>query len=132
VSKGRDVSGLRSEVERRSGPDTAHVDLDAVLFAVGRAGNIDELAPQRADLATEGTAIVVDHRVRTNVGHVFAAGDVNARSMLVHVARLEGRAAADNAVLESDQHVSWSATPSGIEIGIARYEDLLRVEQSRT
>ena len=56
---------------------------------------------------------MVDHRVRTNVGHVFAAGDVNARSMLVHVARLEGRAAADNAVLESDQHVSWSATPSG-------------------
>jgi pyruvate/2-oxoglutarate dehydrogenase complex dihydrolipoamide dehydrogenase (E3) component len=43
--------------------------------------------------------IPVDDYLCTSVGHIFAAGDVNGRSMLVQSARMEGRIAATNAVL---------------------------------
>ena len=92
--------------------------------------------------------IPVDDYLRTNVEHIFAAGDVNGRSMLVQTARAEGRVAAFNAILGPTRHASYDVVPSGsftdpeygrvglteteaaqhhdIVVGIARYGDLLR------
>ena len=90
----------------------------------------------------------VDAYLRTEVDHIFAAGDVNGRSMLVQVARLEGRIAAQNALMGPTRQVSYDIVPSAsftdpeyggvgltemeaarrhdISVGIARYDDLLR------
>ena len=51
-----------------------------------------------AGVSSSPRAIPVDDYLRTNVEHIFAAGDVNGRSKLVQSARLEGRVAAWNAV----------------------------------
>ena len=48
-----------------------------------------------------------------NVGHIFAAGDVNGRSKLVQTARLEGRIAAWNAVRGPSRQMAYDAVPSG-------------------
>jgi pyruvate/2-oxoglutarate dehydrogenase complex dihydrolipoamide dehydrogenase (E3) component len=43
--------------------------------------------------------VVVDDYLRTTAPHIFAAGDINGRMMLVQSAGHEARIAAENAVL---------------------------------
>jgi pyruvate/2-oxoglutarate dehydrogenase complex dihydrolipoamide dehydrogenase (E3) component len=126
----------------------AHTDVDAVFFAVGWRGNMDELRLDGAGVTAERNTIPVDDYLRTNVEHIFAIGDVNGRSMLVQTARSEGRTAAQNAVEGPTRRAVYDVVPSAsftdpeyghvglteqaaaanndIAIGVARYDDLLR------
>ena len=92
--------------------------------------------------------IPVNDYLRTSVPHIFAAGDVNGRSMLVQSARMEGRIAATNAILGPTRPATYDVVPSGsftdpeygrvgltepeaaaqhdVVVGLARYDDLLR------
>ena len=121
---------------------------DAVFFAVGWPANLGHLALDAAGVRAEPGVIPVDDYLRTNVGHIFAAGDVNGRSMLVQTARMEGRIAASNAILgppggppttwfpaaaSPTPNTAGSASPRprpqrshDTVVGIARYDDLLR------
>jgi pyruvate/2-oxoglutarate dehydrogenase complex dihydrolipoamide dehydrogenase (E3) component len=66
-----------------------------------------------AGVRTEPGVIPVDDYLRTNVGQIFAAGDVNGRSMLVQSARMDGRIAATNAVLGPTRQATYAVVPSG-------------------
>jgi len=77
-----------------------HVEADSVLFAVGRIANTSglNLAAAGIDLDDRGY-IKVGEDMKTNVGHIYAVGDVGQRNTpmdiaLVHVAQAEGRRAA--------------------------------------
>jgi pyruvate/2-oxoglutarate dehydrogenase complex dihydrolipoamide dehydrogenase (E3) component len=135
-------------IDYRSGAATGHLIADAVFFAVGWPASISRLALEAAGVHATPAAIGVDDYLRTNVEHIFAAGDVNGRSMVVQTARLEGRIAATNAVLGPTRHATYDVIPSGsftdpeygrvgltetqaaqqheVIAGIARYDDLLR------
>ena len=80
------------------GGPAEHATADAVFAAVGWPANLQDLGLDAAGVTSDPRAIPVDDYLRTNVGHIFAAGDVNGRSKLVQSARLEGRIAAWNAV----------------------------------
>jgi pyruvate/2-oxoglutarate dehydrogenase complex dihydrolipoamide dehydrogenase (E3) component len=71
---------------------------DAVFTAIGWPANIEGLALDQAGVRATRTAIPVDQYMRTNVPHIFAAGDVNGQAKLVQFARGEGRIAARNAI----------------------------------
>jgi dihydrolipoamide dehydrogenase len=58
-------------------------------------------------------AIVTDARCRTNVPGVWAAGDVNGKSMLAHTAFREGQVSIDD-MLGKQAHVNYDAIPSVI------------------
>jgi dihydrolipoamide dehydrogenase len=125
-----------------------NVEVDAVFFAVGWPSNADRLDAAMAGVAVERGHVVVDEFQRTNVDHIFAAGDVNGHSMLVASARLEGRVAAENAVLGARRRVMHDVVPAGsftdpeyasvglteaqgherydCAVAVARYENLLR------
>jgi dihydrolipoamide dehydrogenase len=133
-------------VYSRSEP--ARLDVDAVFFAVGWPGNGDRIGAEAAGVALDRGRIAVDDHLRTNVPHIFAVGDVNGRSPLVSSARLEGRVAAENAVLGTRRKIVHEVVPGGsftdpeygsvglteaqarerydCTVGVARYEDLLR------
>jgi dihydrolipoamide dehydrogenase len=69
---------------------------DRVLVAVGRRPNGDRLDAERAGLeVSERGFIAVDERMRTNVGHIFAIGDIVGDPMLAHKATHEGKVAAE-------------------------------------
>jgi pyruvate/2-oxoglutarate dehydrogenase complex dihydrolipoamide dehydrogenase (E3) component len=92
--------------------------------------------------------VTVDDALRSSLPHVFAAGDVNGRSMLVPSARLGGRVAAENAVLGTRRRFTHDLVPTGsftdpeyggvglteaearerydCEVAVARYEDMVR------
>ncbi len=59
---------------------------DAVLMSVGRKPIVDGLGLETAGVDFDRKGIRVDDRLRTNVPGIWAAGDVNARSMLAHSA----------------------------------------------
>ena len=74
----------------------------ALLVAVGRTPNSEGLALEKAGVATTSKGIAVDVKMRTNVPHIFAIGDVVAGGYLfTHVAAAQGGVAGPNALLPS-------------------------------
>ncbi|WP_232283810.1 dihydrolipoyl dehydrogenase [Saccharomonospora cyanea] len=94
------------------GPREREVGADVVLVGVGRRPNTAHL-----DLATAGVTtddrgfVVVDDRMRTNVEHVFAIGDVTGRALLAHVASHQGLVAADMAA-GHDARLDYDVVPA--------------------
>lgn len=72
---------------------------EAVVLAVGWPGNAEGLNPGAAGVETARGYVAVDDSLGTSAPHVFAAGDVTGRMMLVQSANYEGRLAAERAVL---------------------------------
>jgi len=87
---------------------------DALLYAVGRHGNIDRLNLAAAGIeADDRGRIKVDKDFRTSVPHIFAVGDVIGFPSLASVSMEQGRIAAARAFglqMESD--------PEGYPYGI--------------
>jgi pyruvate/2-oxoglutarate dehydrogenase complex dihydrolipoamide dehydrogenase (E3) component len=72
---------------------------DMLLVAAGRKPNVEDLALDRAGVACSARGIPVDDRLRTNVPHIYAAGDVVGGEQFSHVAAWEAFEAARNALL---------------------------------
>jgi len=71
---------------------------DALLYAVGRQGNVDELNLTAAGLETDSRGrIQVDADYRTKQPHIFATGDVIGFPSLASVSMEQGRIAAARA-----------------------------------
>jgi NAD(P) transhydrogenase len=71
---------------------------DALLYAVGRQGNIDELNLTAAGVEADNRGrIRVDAEYRTQQSHIFAVGDVIGFPSLASVSMEQGRLAAANA-----------------------------------
>jgi pyruvate/2-oxoglutarate dehydrogenase complex dihydrolipoamide dehydrogenase (E3) component len=87
--------------------------VDAVMLAVGWPGNIESLNLEAAGVATERNYIKVDGTLRTSQEHIFAAGDITGRMMLVQGASDEARAAAQNAVLGRKRIHEHRVVPHG-------------------
>jgi dihydrolipoamide dehydrogenase len=88
----RAPSGLQVSY-RRNGVDLT-LEADAVLMATGR----EVVRPEGISMiGIPGTgAIMVDTTMRSAVGHVYAPGDINGRSMLFHSAVRQSMVAAHN------------------------------------
>ncbi|NBT76882.1 MAG: dihydrolipoyl dehydrogenase [Betaproteobacteria bacterium] len=69
---------------------------DLVLVSVGRRPNGDRIGAQHAGVAVDARGfIAVDRQMKTNVGHIFAIGDLVGQPMLAHKAVHEGHVAAE-------------------------------------
>jgi dihydrolipoamide dehydrogenase len=69
---------------------------DQILVAVGRKPNGGALAADAAGVSVDDAGFVpVDRQLRTNVGHIYAIGDVVGGPMLAHKASHEGKIAAE-------------------------------------
>jgi glutathione reductase (NADPH) len=102
----RVVTGAVFEtIEKREGTDLplhvslsngSHIDADVVMMAVGRRPNTEGLGCDAAGVALDDKgAVIVDEWSKTNVGNVWAVGDVTDRVALTPVAIREGHAFAD-------------------------------------
>jgi dihydrolipoamide dehydrogenase len=132
------TDGLRVTFE--GGPEPA--TFDRILVAVGRRPNGAALKAEAAGVAVDERGfIAVDEQMRTNVGHVFAIGDVVGEPMLAHKAMHEGKVAAeviagDNVAFDvqtipsvayTDPEVAWmgltesEAGTRGIEVQTAKF-----------
>lgn len=84
-----------------------------LLMAVGRAPRVDGLNLEAAGVEYSPKGIVVDDWMRTNVPHIYAIGDVNARMMLAHVASFQGLHAL-NAIDGIQDKINFGVVPSAV------------------
>ena len=70
---------------------------EEILQALGRQPNIEGLRLDLAEVAINGGRIVVDGAMRTSQPHIYAVGDVNDVTPIVHLAIQQGETAAYNA-----------------------------------
>lgn len=69
---------------------------DKVLQAIGFGPNVEGFGLDKAGVQlTDRKAIGIDDSMRTNVGHIYAIGDVTAKLQLAHVAEAMGVVAAE-------------------------------------
>jgi dihydrolipoamide dehydrogenase len=76
--------------------DVADAVFDRVLVAVGRIPNGASLGLEHAGVHIDARGFIgVDAQQRTNIGHIYAIGDVAGGPMLAHKATAEGHVAAE-------------------------------------
>jgi len=92
---------------------THTLEADLVMLAVGRRAASEGLGLESIGVYTERGAVVTDHHLRTNVPNVYAAGDINGKSMLAHTAYREAEVAV-NHMLEKRDYMRYDAVPSVI------------------
>ncbi len=91
-----DDSGDKVKVTVTKGDQQQVLETDKVLQAIGFAPRVEGYGLDRTGVQlTERGAIAVDGRMRTNVPHIFAIGDVTAKLMLAHAAESMGVIAAE-------------------------------------
>jgi pyruvate/2-oxoglutarate dehydrogenase complex dihydrolipoamide dehydrogenase (E3) component len=89
------------------------LEVEAIILAVGWIGNLEGLNLPATGVTTERNYIVVDDYMRTSVEHIYAAGDITGRMMLVQSGSYDGRIAAENAVLGPGQPYKHAIVPHG-------------------
>ncbi|MGE4032313.1 MAG: dihydrolipoyl dehydrogenase, partial [Thermoleophilia bacterium] len=86
--------GLEVTFDGEGAPEP--VTVDRILVAVGRRANGDRLGLAAAGVEVDERGIIaVDDRLRTNVPHIHAIGDVVGNPMLAHKASHQGAVAAE-------------------------------------
>jgi dihydrolipoyl dehydrogenase len=97
VSAEATAAGIKVGFEGAKAPAEPQV-YDLVLVAVGRSANGNKIGADRAGVAvTDRGFVPVDKQMRTNVGHIFAIGDIVGQPMLAHKAVHEAHVAAEAA-----------------------------------
>ena len=92
---------------------TRNISVETVILAVGWPGNLAGLNLEAAGVESSKGYIPVDVKLQTNVPHIFAAGDITGKMMLVQSASYEARVAAENAVLGEGQAYAHKVVPHG-------------------
>jgi len=106
------VDGGRRVIYGRSGRART-LDVDLAIASIGWPVSVEGLGLGAAGVQRTGAAVPVDAYFRSNVPHIFVAGDANGRSMLVQAAKSEAIAAATNAVLGASRNAPHGLLPSG-------------------
>lgn len=84
-----------------------------VLLSIGRRAFTEGLGLETIGVEVERGRIITDERSRTNIAGVYAAGDVNGKSMLAHTAYRETEVAL-NDILGKKDIMRYNAIPSVI------------------
>lgn len=87
------------------------IESNKVLLSVGRRPNTENLGLENIGVCLEKGAIVTDENMHTNVSNVYAAGDVNGKSMLAHTGYREGDVAV-NTMLGIQDRMFYNTIPT--------------------
>jgi len=86
--------GLKVSFEGKGVPETD--TFDRILVAVGRSPNGKKIGAENAGVFVDERGFIpTDERLRTNVPHIHAIGDIIGQPMLAHKAVHEGKVAAE-------------------------------------
>lgn len=88
---------------------------DILLWANGRSGNTDDLGLENAGLqANQRGQLQVNESFQTEVGNIYAVGDVIGAPSLASASYMQGRAAGSAIVSDSSEILKLALIPTGI------------------
>lgn len=103
----------KSVVFEKEGKST-EIEAEKVLVSIGRRPFTQGIGIENIGVEmTERGAVITDDKCRTNIAEVYAAGDVNGKSMLAHTAYREAEVCINNILGKKDIMRYW-AVPSVI------------------
>jgi dihydrolipoamide dehydrogenase len=88
-------------------------DVEKILLSVGRRPNTKDMGLEKLGIKMDRGTILVDEYLRTNLPHIFAAGDCIGNWLLAHVASMEAEIAVEN-TLGKTKKMDYTAVPSCI------------------
>jgi pyruvate/2-oxoglutarate dehydrogenase complex dihydrolipoamide dehydrogenase (E3) component len=101
-------SVIRLTISGSSGKEQPEIiEADALLVAAGRKPNIDGLGLDAAGVVYTPRGIPTDLRMKTNISHIYACGDINGQMPFTHVAGYEAGVALTNAILRLPRRASY-------------------------
>lgn len=86
---------------------------DKILLSIGRRAFTESLGLDKIGVETVRGTVPTDHLGRTNISGVYAAGDVNGKSMLAHTAYREAEVCV-NTMLHKKDTMRYNAVPGVI------------------
>ena len=107
---------VKAGIEFKLGTKITGIDeikADKILVSTGRRPSTANLGLENINVLTERGAVVTDERGRTSAANVYAAGDVNGKSMLAHTAYREGEVCVNN-ILGKKDRVNYNSIPAVI------------------
>jgi pyruvate/2-oxoglutarate dehydrogenase complex dihydrolipoamide dehydrogenase (E3) component len=109
----KDASGKRLTLQHQNGAQS-EVVADEILVATGRTPALDDLNLAAAGVEKTAKGVKVDEYLRTNVPHIWAAGDIASKYQFTHVASGQGKRAALNAFAAQPEPFDDKVIPWGI------------------
>lgn len=90
---------------------TERVKGDTILVAMGRVPNTSGLGLDDIGVKLENRAVKVDSRLRSNLKHIFAAGDATGAYQFTHAAGYEGGIVVANAIFRLPKQADYTNFP---------------------
>jgi dihydrolipoamide dehydrogenase len=108
VSKSGDEYLIQCNRENDKSIDLA---ADALLVAVGRQANVDNMGLDSAGVVYNNRGIEVDRRLRTSAKHIFACGDVTGHYPFTHMAEYQAGIVISNAIFRYPKKIDYRVVP---------------------
>ena len=106
----RDLGNSREVVIKRPDGGSVRLRAETILVAMGRSPNTSGLGLEKIGVL-DGGAVKVDNRLRTNLKHIYAAGDVCGGYQFTHAAGYEGGIVVSNAIFRLPRKVDYTFLP---------------------
>jgi pyruvate/2-oxoglutarate dehydrogenase complex dihydrolipoamide dehydrogenase (E3) component len=103
--------GPEREVVIRRGAEILSLRTEVILVAAGRVANLEGLGLERIGVSFDRRGLRLDERLRTNIKHIFGAGDVTGSYLFTHAAGYEGGIVVSNAVFRLPRKVNYTHFP---------------------
>ncbi|MBB64961.1 MAG: mercuric reductase [Waddliaceae bacterium] len=84
-------NGTVIHLESRSDKKRTVIEIDHVLFAVGRRPNLEKLNLPAANIQNNHLGIITDSYGRSSQKHIYAVGDVSSSAQFTHIAENRAR-----------------------------------------
>jgi pyruvate/2-oxoglutarate dehydrogenase complex dihydrolipoamide dehydrogenase (E3) component len=103
------------------------------LLAIGSVPNVEGVGLEAAGVEMDGPWVrTLDHHLRTNVAHIYVAGDLSGKLPLASVASMQGRKIAEHVMgmqAREHRHLDYDKAPQAVftepeiaEVGVAEAE----------
>ena len=127
-----DAQGKRIYIGHGQGKEETLL-VDEILVALGRRPAVAPMRLEAAGVAVRDGRIVTDATLRTNVPHIWAAGDVTSVYQFTHVASEQGGLAGRNAFAEKpetfdDRVIPWVTYTDPELARVGKTEEQLRAD----
>ena len=104
--------GSKKEVRIKSGDGSSIVlRTETILVALGRGANTNGLGLENIGVQFDRQGVKVDSRLRTNLKHIYAAGDIIGGFQFTHAAGYEGGIVVSNAIFHLPRKADYTFMP---------------------
>ena len=107
----RDLGSDKEVSIKNKDGKTSRLKAESMLVALGRSANVNGLGLEDIGVEFNPRGIKVDHRLRTNHKHIYAAGDVTGGYQFTHAAGYEGSIVISNAIFHLPRKTDYTFLP---------------------